>query len=264
VGPEKKADEKPETPAEKPVEKVVEVKFPPGYSEEILKPLLDIYASRRRLDPSQRQAACIELAYTLSKVGISPQRSVESTLSYLQSLGEIVSSIPTGAETIGIKTGIMTRGAVGAARKLEKSIEPGDADARFERIFNRALLLKLVGGLDEGGGSDDDSKRLDRIEARLDSLLSMRFGSEPRPPEDLGTALEKHSKTHHALADAASDAGIKTTESWPRVIEKIAKPALDVISSVAKTTHPPPRQAIEELPVTEKPPSQETPPEEGE
>jgi len=260
VGPDKKADEKPETPAEKPVEKIVEVKFPPGYSEEILKPLLDIYASRRRLDSSQRKAACVELAYTLSKVGISPQRSVESTLSYLQSLSEIVNSIPTGAETIGIKTGIMTRGAVGAARKLEKSIEPGDADARFERIFNRALLLKLVGGLDEGGGSDDDSKRLDRIEARLDSLISMRLGGEPRPPEDLGTSLERHSKTHRALADAAADAGIKTTESWPRVIEKIAKPALDVISSVAKTAHPPPRQTIEELPITEKPP-EEAPPE---
>ncbi|GAI65795.1 unnamed protein product [marine sediment metagenome] len=262
MGPDKKADEKPETPVEKPVEKIVEVKFPPGYNEELIKPLLDIYASRRQLDPSQRKTACIELAYSLAKIGISPQRSVDSTLSYLHSLSEIVNSIPTGAETIGIKTGIMTRGAVGAARKLEKSTEPGDADARFERIFNRALLLKLVGGLDEGGGSDADNKRLDRIEARLDSLISMRIGSEPRPPEDLGTALEKHSKTHHALADAAADAGIKTQESWSGVVGKVVKPALDVIAEVTKGRTPPPRKEIEELPVTEKPPSQETPPEE--
>ncbi|GAJ07593.1 unnamed protein product, partial [marine sediment metagenome] len=56
--PENKVEKKPETPAEKPAEKIVEVKFPPGYSEEILKPLLDIYASRRQLDPSQRKTAC--------------------------------------------------------------------------------------------------------------------------------------------------------------------------------------------------------------
>ncbi|GAH92064.1 unnamed protein product [marine sediment metagenome] len=258
--PENKVEKKPETPAEKPAEKIVEVKFPPGYSEEILKPLLDIYASRRQLDPSQRKTACIELAYSLAKIGISPQRSVESTLSYLRSLGEIVNSIPTGAETVGIKSSLLTRGALGAARKLEKSTEP-DADARFERIFNRALLLKLVGNLDEGGGSDDDSKRLDRIEARLDSLLSMRFGSEPRPPEDLGVALERHSKTHHALGEAAANSGIKTQESWSGVVGKVVKPALDLIGSVAKNVHPPPRTEIEELPVTEKPP-EETPPEE--
>jgi len=145
---------------------------PPGYDEEIMGPLVELYMKRKGLG-DQTQAA-MKLVGSFWRHGYDPGSALKNAASYMNNMRQLVESIPDTPETAPIRVELAGKTAMNASRMLSKAHgveddEDEELNKELRAVRRTALGLTMLNRAfaGAGGGEDVGSERLRALEEKV-------------------------------------------------------------------------------------------------
>ena len=220
----------PSYPAQPPLEPVVEVKPPPEVPEDIFDALNEAFMAKRGL-ADKRQAA-IKLAKALRS--IPKPRSYDNLKVYLDSLRNLLDSIPDYPETEPIKGALASQALITGREMVEKSMSKEERLAeRIERLIDELVVpIKIIDKVLGPPSQDDALREISRKIEELEKKIEETNNKRTTPEVDKLAKLEKRlSKLYRELKSSRKggeeDEKIKALKRRIRkvmkMIDKISK-----------------------------------------